>query len=243
MTTATVIAGFVRLQLVVHRANLLFSVFYGVVVPLLLLLVARYSFDGFSISSGHIIGILVLSGLLVTVRYAVFVIADEQINGTVSLIGTTQLSSATYMVARMLEIMILGALPLMTLAIALVICDVAPPRSASWIIAYAAAIYVFGMSALCISFLVAPATALLTANIVTVAAAAFCPLLYPLERVPELLQPLVVRLPPTLAADLIAKNWSAGEMTDLRSGLVLAAWAVALTVIAMRRVPQFLQRA
>jgi len=234
--TAGLVLGQYRLLLRLNRQYWFANLFVGFGFPLLLQAVLAVQVP----PEGHtrlLIGNAVLALLMVTFRPSCFLPVFDRLTGRLGLLATTPLSRRGYLAAVGLDSLAMVLLPLAVVVAGVALLGVPAPAS----LAFAPLLVLTGgvLSAAGLwlsSFMKSlPATGL-AVNAATMFLVAFCPLAYPMERVPSLLVPLVSVLPPTLCAEAMAASWSGEAVASWRLA-ALAAWGVGLGAAAHRAFP------
>lgn len=230
--------GLLRLQLVHYRTMLLSLLVYGIALPLGLCWWAVANTHGDpGTRLKPLIGASLVSSALILLRLTGQVPVVERVSGACRLLGTTNVTPGAYLAAHGFSAMTLGVVPLFALWVGVMFLPELAPASLVWLLPFG--LLATGLSAS--GFLIAhlsrsvPAAALAT-NLLAVLLVAVCPLLYPADRVPSSIEPVVTWLPPTLAADLIESGWLAKPL-DSGDLAVLFVWAVALATASIRWPP------
>ena len=181
-----------------------------------------------------LIGNVLLGLLLLTLRKTTLNLTFDRLFGARRLLGTTGVTRGSYIAANALDALSLGLLPLGVVAVTVAFGGVSAPTSLAWLIPYALVSLTFltlagwlgaghgGMPSMS-----------LQVNLVVMAAIAFCPLTYSADRVPPLVAPIVLWLPPSVAAESIAAAWN-GPLPLSAVGW-LVAWTMFFGVLANRR--------
>ncbi len=225
--------GLVAVNMRLNRRFWIMNLFNGVLLPAIVLL----AFGGYMEPAERtrlLIGNVLLGVLLLTMRKTTLNLTFDRVFGTRRLLAVTGVTRGSYIAANAIDALSMTLVPLVVVAIAVQWADVPPPASWLWLVPYLAGSVAFLTLA---GWLAAgeggmPSMAL-QVNLVVMFAISFCPLLYPSERVPALIAPVVRWLPPSLAAEGMAAGWGGGLEVGGLFGL--AVWAVLLGALAQRR--------
>lgn len=228
--------GCTALALSVNRSYWVMNLFNGFGLPLIVQAVFGQRMDAPG-RTRLLIGNTLFGVLLVILRKTAMVMTADRIFGYRDLLATTGLSRESYLGAMALECCVMALLPLVALGLGVWLGSATPPAAWLWLLPYAlavASLFALGvcLSAVCRSL---PSVAL-AVNLVTMASFTLCPLLYPAERVPAALAPLVTWLPPSLAAEAMAAGWTRAALAP-GALLALLAWTLAFVLASLRWFP------
>lgn len=228
--------GCTALALSVNRSYWVMNVFSGLGMPLIVQAVFGQRMDAPG-RTRLLIGNALFGVLLVILRKTAMVMTSDRIFGYRDLLATTGLSRESYLGAMALESAVMALLPLAAVGLSVWLAGVTPPVSWLWLLPYAlavASLFALGacLSAACRSL---PSVALAT-NLVTMGSFALCPLLYPAERVPAALAPVVSWLPPSLAAESMAAGWTQAALAPTAL-LALLVWTLVFVLASLRWFP------
>ena len=228
--------GCTALTLSVNRSFWVMNLFNGVGLPLIIQAVFGQRMDAPG-RTRLLIGNTLFGVLLMILRKNAMVMTADRVFGYRDLLATTGLSRETYLGASALESCAMGLLPLVTLGLGAWLGGVSMPVSWHWLAPYALSVLSLGALGACLSAACRslPSVSLAT-NLVVMASFTLCPLLYPADRVPAALAPVVTWLPPSLAAEAMAAGWTRG-VADPGALLGLLAWTLAFALACLRWFP------
>ncbi len=225
--------GLFALNMRLNRRFWVMNVFNGLGLPL----IVQFAFGQRMDEAGRtrlLIGNVLLGVLLLTLRKTTLNLTFDRVFGARRLLATTGVTRGAYVMANALDALSMAILPLGAALIAILWGGVPAPTSWAWVVPYLVGSVAFLMLA---GWLGAGAGNMpsmsLQVNLVVMVAIAFCPLTYPAERVPDLLGPLVLGLPPSLAAEGMARGWDGSVW--MPGVLDLVAWSGLLAMLAQRR--------
>lgn len=217
------IAALARLRLRLNAEVLPFQLLVDVGVPTGYALVAATA----TAQSDHarlVVGALVVASTLSVLRLPAFLLMIDRCFGARALLAATGVSRGEYLAANAIGTALLSLAPLVTFCLASVLLQASPELSPTFWLALA--LYVLAMhgASLWLSSLFRSFGGFtMTVNAWLLATASICPVYYPLERVPDLVRPLIRWFPPTLAAELMS---GAAPSDALWETLLLTAWAI-----------------
>lgn len=233
---ARVVLGQYRLLFRLNRHFWFANLFVGFAFPLLVqaVMATRVAPAG---RTRLLIGNALLGLLMVTLRPSCFLPVFDRLTGRLDLLATTTLTRGGYLAALGLDALGMTLLPLAVLATGVAFLDVPAPASLAWAPVLVGTGLVLAAAGLWLSaFVHSLPSASLAANVVTMIFVAFCPLMYAMDRVPELLAPAVGLLPPTLCVEAVAAGWR-GEPLGAWRVVGVVAWGVGLGIAAWRGFP------
>lgn len=229
------LGGLLLLQLRLTRYFWFTNAFFGVGLPLITLAIYAQRLPG-PARTRLVIGNVFLSVLMVT-RNLANELAFDRISGQRDLVATTALTRSGYLGGHVLHTLTQVVLPLTVLALAFPLFHVSLPASSAWVVPFVLGyVSLIGLS-LCVGAYARslPVVSMLS-NLVVLGSMAFCPLLYPVERVPAIIRPVVDLLPPTLSAELMEQAWT-GQGLAPGSLLLLATWTAGLLAYGWHALP------
>ncbi len=218
-----------RLHLRILKANTVAYVLMGIVIPL----------ASYQILAGSqppearlrlLLGHVVFAALLLGPRQGMNLVRLRMF-GQGKLLEAFGVGNGTAVAANALYILSMVPFPLAVCAIGVSASHLAGPASFAWVLpllltfaALAGIAYVISGTSQ------SPAAATMKSNMVVMASLAFCPLFYPLARVPEAIRPFIGALPQTLCTEAMTAAWR-GEPGATGATAALAAWAIGLLAL------------
>lgn len=227
--------GFFRLRVRLHRQFLAMNLFSGFGLPLIVQAAFGQQLPP-EARTRLLVGNAILGVAMVVMREVSLSLVVERVLGYRDLVATTALDRRGYLLAYAGNSALLAVLPLLFLLVGPWLPGVAPPLSFRWLLPYALVAASFAALGMLLGARAESVPAVsLRANLAVLVTIAFCPVSYPVERVPDVLRPLVTLLPASLGAELLEDGWAGAPILDGRL-LALGLWTLALGVLGWRRV-------
>jgi hypothetical protein len=224
---AQIVLGLVRLTLRARWLARVELVLSGLVFPLIVVGVLWPRAE--PAQRGRLLlGATVFSALVLLGRQLGTDLAAERASGARRLFAATRATFADYLLAHALGAALLLPLAVSILGLALLTGRLDPPASAAWVIPFALAAGAFAMLGILIGLSSPHVAAVgLRLNLLVATGLAFCPMIYPADRVPSALRAVVGPLPMSLGAELCWQAWATGQVASAPLAL-LAAWTLGL---------------
>ena len=226
--------GYYVLLVRLVRIHLIFNLIVGVCIPLITFLIYTQR----SAAGGHtrvLVGNILFAALMMIARSPANDMVFTRISGLQRLLATCGLTRSGYLVAVGLFALTFAVCPMGVMALGLLLSEVAPPVSWLWLGPFLLAIASMIGAAYYIGATIDSLPGIsLVSNLMVMGSLAFCPLLYPADRVPAFMQPVVDLLPPTLSAESMTAAWQGLPVVWWHLPL-LAAWTLLFAVPGIRR--------
>jgi hypothetical protein len=223
------IVGLFVLRLSLNRGSWRFNVAYIIGIPLFFFLWGRGQAANQLDPTRLLIGTLVLSALVSVLRQVGKAVTMDLGGPGWELLSTTELTPNRYLAAQLLDGLSLASLPIILLALVVILGFPNAPTALGWLVPYFLGVVSF--TAIGVGLAAAPRTPSPFGNpwstVTAVSLAAFCPLLYPIDRVPEVILPIVEVLPPTLVSTAMLASWTGEGMAESQLA-ALGGWCFVL---------------
>ncbi|HEU4729889.1 MAG TPA: hypothetical protein VFT22_18460 [Kofleriaceae bacterium] len=229
MSTLTQAFGVYRLHLRVMRANAVAYLLIGIIIPLAsyhVIVDSQPSEEALRVLLGHV----VFSAVLLGPRQGMNLVR-LRVYGQQRLLTAFGVGHRTQLTANALYIASMMPLSLAVCAIGVAWSKLGAPAGIGWLAALALTFAAFAGVAYVISGTSKSAAgATMKINLFIMVSIAFCPLYYPLARVPGALRGVIGALPQTLCVEAMTASWR-GAPGVVAANLGLAAWAVGLLAL------------
>jgi ABC-type polysaccharide/polyol phosphate export permease len=230
-----------RLRQRLNRYNGFWVATYGLLLPGVLSLWAQSHASDRDFSKRVIVGTFVLGLFSLAAKRVAQTTTRERNYGVWDLLKTTRITRNHYLIAHVLDLLAQLAVPMAGLAIAALLYPDLTPRSVKWVLPAVLSALTFGALALLIAGVVPHRLCGMIVNAMLVLSLAFCPMLYPSERVPRGLWPVVRVLPPTLATEAMLPAWN-GAAVPAHDVAGLLIWACVAAILVLRFFPWTTER-
>lgn len=221
--------GVYRLHLRVMRNNAIAYAIIGVLIPLIyfrILLPTLPPEQQLRLLVGHV----VFSALMMGPRQGVNLVR-LRMYGQERLLDAFGVDYKTALAANALYVLSMAPLSLLVCGVGVWLAKLPGPANAAFLLPLVVTFVALAGVAYTISGTsTSVAGATMKNNLFVIASVAFCPLFYPLERVPDALRWLVRVLPQSLCTDAMTAAWR-GEPGLATPLVVLGAWAVGLLAL------------
>ncbi len=177
------------------------------------------------------VGLAVLAGMDITLNVMAINGVNDRITGRDVLLRTAGVSRAMIHGVSLAEGVVLGTVSFLPLFLGVALGHIAVPATPFWVLVHVLGLTTFALTGAVIGAAARELpTARLLTNLVTFGLGILCPVLYLPDRVPALLRPILLLLPPALEARALSAAWL-GTGSLFAPLALLAAWAIALMAI------------